>query len=54
MTREEFKMLFKLTDSDSGMEFADEEVANGSTYFEVAKRNIATLTYLANKGLANN
>lgn len=47
MTREQYMELFGLTEMDAGMEFADEEVANGSTYFEVAKSSIATLTFLA-------
>lgn len=49
MTREQYMDLFDLTEMDAGMEYADEEVANGSTYYEVAKSNIATLNYLASK-----
>ena len=51
MTREQYMELFGLTEMDAGMEYADEEVANGSTYFKIAKMNISTLNYLANKSL---
>ena len=46
MTREQFMDLFNLTESDAGMEYADEEVANGSSYFEVAKANITTMNHI--------
>ncbi len=49
MTREQYMKLFGLTEMDAGMEYADEEVANGSTYFEIAKLTISTLKYLAGK-----
>lgn len=46
MTREQYMDLFDLTESDAGMEYADEEVANGSTWYEIAKSNIATMNML--------
>ena len=46
MTREQFKDLFGLDEFDAGMEYADEEVATGSTYYECAKLSIATMNSL--------
>ena len=49
MTREQYMDLFDLTDFDAGMEFADEEVAKGATWYEIAKMNIATMNVLIGK-----
>ena len=49
MTREQYMDLFGLTEFDAGMEYADEEVADGISWYELAKANIATLNYLASK-----
>lgn len=46
MTREQYMDLFGLTEFDAGMEYADEEVANGATWYEIAKSNIATMNML--------
>lgn len=51
MTREQYMDLFGLTEMDAGMEYADEEIANGEyeSWYELAKANIATISYLASK-----
>lgn len=53
MTREMYKELFNLTDSDAGMEVADEQVSTGLTYYEVAKSTIATMNFLLSDILNN-
>lgn len=47
MTREMYKELFNLTDSDAGMEYADEEhEVIGKSWWEIAKAQVATMNFL--------
>lgn len=53
MTREEFKLLFGLNEGDPGMEHADElHEEKGTSWFEIARSEIATMNHLLLKGIA--
>ena len=40
MTREDFKMLFKLDDFDEGMFLAEEDHEKGKSWFQIAQESI--------------
>ena len=53
MTREMFKELFGLNDDDMGMEYADEQhEAEGISWWEIAKADIASMNYIILNNLA--
>lgn len=46
LTRNQFMELMGLRENDEGMEYADELHANGETWWDIAKRSIATMNML--------
>lgn len=48
MTRTQFMELMGLEEGMDGMEYADEEHAEGKTWWEIAKSSIATMNMLLN------
>ena len=46
MTREDFKMLFKLEDDEEGMLLADEDNEKGKSWFQIAQESIIQMDWM--------